>query len=107
MEPTKPTAELSIAEQRRAEVIEPGYTFSTVTDKISTFVLTRKTPLGWFLALGVSFSLLMLLLYALGTLFLRGIEIWGVNVPVGWGFAIIQFVLWVGICHRRTLGTAI
>ena len=107
MEPNKPTADLSIAGQRRAEVIEPGYTFSTVTDKISTIVLTRKTPLGWFLALGVSFSLLMLLLYAVGTLFLRGIGIWGVNVPVGWGFAIINFVWWIGIGHAGTLISAI
>src|SRR5260370_19210086 len=107
MEPTKPVAALAIAEQRSAEVIEPGYTFSTVTDKISTIVLTRKTPLGWFLALGVSFSLLMLLLYAVGTLFLRGIGIWGVNVPVGWGFAIINFVWWIGIGHAGTLISAI
>src|SRR6266480_3585563 len=107
MEPTKPTADLSIAEQRRAEVIEPGYTFSTVTDKISTIVLTRKTPLGWFLALGISFSLMMLLLYAVGVLFLRGIGIWGVNVPIGWGFAIINFVWWIGIGHAGTLISAI
>ncbi len=44
------TTELSIAERRRAEVIEPGHTFSTVTDKIGAIVLTRKTPLGWFMA---------------------------------------------------------
>src|SRR5438034_7823357 len=107
MEPPKPTAERAITEERRAEVIAPCYTFSTLTDKISTIVLTRKTPLGWFLALGVSFSLLMLLLYAVGTLFLRGIGIWGVNVPVGWGFAIINFVWWIGIGHAGTLISAI
>src|SRR5690242_16142037 len=107
MEPTKPTAELSVAEQRRDEVIEPGYTFSGVTDKISAIVLTRKTPLGWFLALGISFSMLMLLLYAMGNLFLRGIGIWGVNIPIGWGFDIINFVWWIGIGHAGTLISAI
>jgi molybdopterin-containing oxidoreductase family membrane subunit len=89
------------------QVIEPGYTFSTVTDKISTIVLTKKTPFGWFLALGFSFSLMMLLLYAVGVLFLRGIGIWGVNQPIGWGFAIINFVWWIGIGHAGTLISAI
>jgi Ni/Fe-hydrogenase subunit HybB-like protein len=107
IENPKPPAELSLAEQRRAEVIQPGHTFSTVTDKISTIVLTKKTPLGWFLALGFSFTLMMVLLYAVGVLFLRGIGIWGVNVPIGWGFAIINFVWWIGIGHAGTLISAI
>src|SRR5258705_10762592 len=107
MDPTKLSGELSPAELRQAEVIEPGHTFSTVTDKISAIVLTKKTPLGWFIALGISFSLMMLLLYAVGVLFLRGIGIWGVNVPVGWGFAIINFVWWIGIGHAGTLISAI
>jgi hypothetical protein len=32
----------------RAPVIEPGYTFGSVTDKISAIVLTRRTSAGWF-----------------------------------------------------------
>jgi molybdopterin-containing oxidoreductase family membrane subunit len=31
----------------RLPVIAPGHTFGTVTDKISSIVLTRKTSLGW------------------------------------------------------------
>ena len=99
MEPSKSPTELSLAEQRRAEVIEPGHTFSTVTDKISAIVLKRKTPTGWFLAFAASFSLLMVLLYAVGKVFVQGIGIWGVNEPVGWGFAIVNFVWWIGIGH--------
>ncbi len=109
MSPGNPNdlSELTIAERKRAEVIEPGYTFSTVTDKISSIVLGRKTPIGWFLALGVSFSLLMVLLYSVGLLFVKGVGVWGVNVPVGWGFAIINFVWWIGIGHAGTLISAI
>ena len=33
--------------------------------------------------------------------------IWGVNVPVGWGFDIINFVWWIGIGHAGTLISAI
>src|SRR4051812_2553912 len=107
MEPSKSPTELSLAEQRRAEVIEPGHTFSSVTDKISAIVLKRKTPTGWFLAFAASFSLLMVLLYAVGKLFVQGIGIWGVNEPVGWGFAIVNFVWWIGIGHAGTLISAI
>ena len=36
-----------------------------------------------------------------------GTGIWGINVPVGWGFAIINFVWWIGIGHAGTLISAI
>jgi Ni/Fe-hydrogenase subunit HybB-like protein len=49
----------------------------------------------------------MVLLYAIGRLLLIGVGIWGVNVPVGWGFAIINFVWWIGIGHAGTLISAI
>jgi hypothetical protein len=52
-------------EQRQpaAPVIEPGYTFGTVTDKISSIVLTRPTSNGWFLGFGVAFLLTMMMLF--------------------------------------------
>src|SRR3989454_4488825 len=90
-----------------APVIEPGHTFATVTDKISSIVLTRPTSNGWFVGFGLAFLVFMGGLYAIGYLFLRGIGIWGVNVPVGWGFAIINFVWWIGIGHAGTLISAI
>jgi Ni/Fe-hydrogenase subunit HybB-like protein len=98
---------LSVDDPKSTEVIEPGYTFSSVTDKISTIVLTKKTPVGWFIAFACSFSLLMVFLYAVGKLFVVGIGIWGVNIPVGWGFAIVNFVWWIGIGHAGTLISAI
>jgi molybdopterin-containing oxidoreductase family membrane subunit len=36
-----------------------------------------------------------------------GLGIWGLNAPVGWGFAIINFVWWIGIGHAGTLISAI
>ncbi len=91
----------------RAPVIEPGHTFATVTDKISSIVLTRPTSTGWFVGFGVAFLLTMMLLYALGYLFIKGVGIWGINIPVGWGFAIVNFVWWIGIGHAGTLISAI
>ena len=40
-------------------------------------------------------------------LLLKGTGIWGINIPVGWGFAIINFVWWIGIGHAGTLISAI
>jgi molybdopterin-containing oxidoreductase family membrane subunit len=89
------------------DVIGPGHTFASVTDKISSIVLTRKTPLFWTVGFGIGFLLTILLLFAVGTLFVKGIGIWGVNAPVGWGFAIVNFVWWIGIGHAGTLISAI
>src|SRR5438874_5173526 len=88
-------------------VIAPGHTFGTVTDKISSIVLTRKTPLGWWLGFGVSFLLAMLLFASLAWLVVKGIGIWGNNQPVGWAFDITNFVWWIGIGHAGTLISAI
>jgi Ni/Fe-hydrogenase subunit HybB-like protein len=94
-------------ERVKAPIIEPGYSFATVTDKISAVVLSGRTPTFWFFAFGIAFGLFMLLMVAIGNLVLRGIGIWGVNVPVGWGFAIVNFVWWIGIGHAGTLISAI
>lgn len=88
-------------------VIAPGHTFASITDKISSIVLVKKTTYGWFIGFGIAFMLVMLLVYCLGMLFLKGIGIWGNNQPVGWGFDIINFVWWIGIGHAGTLISAI
>jgi Ni/Fe-hydrogenase subunit HybB-like protein len=88
-------------------IIGPGHTFASVTDKIASIVLSKKTPLSWFIGFAVSFALLNMLLVALAYLLLRGVGIWGVNVPIAWAFAIINFVWWIGIGHAGTLISAI
>ena len=88
-------------------VIAPGYTFATVTDKISAIVLSRRTTLGWVVGFGVGLLLTMLLLVAVTYLFLKGVGIWGINIPIAWGFAIVNFVWWIGIGHAGTLISAI
>ena len=88
-------------------VLEPGHTFASVTDKISTIVLTRRVTTGWLAGFAIAFLLMMMLFYALAMLFLTGIGIWGNNVPVAWAFDIINFVWWIGIGHAGTLISAI
>jgi Ni/Fe-hydrogenase subunit HybB-like protein len=88
-------------------VIAPGYTFGSVTDKISSIVLTRKTPMGWWVGFLLAFALVNVLVVSIAYLLVTGIGIWGVNIPVGWGFAIVNFVWWIGIGHAGTLISAI
>jgi Ni/Fe-hydrogenase subunit HybB-like protein len=88
-------------------IIEPGYTLGTVTDKISSIVLGRGTSKGWVFGFAIAFSLLMLLNFTVGYLLIKGVGIWGINIPVGWGFAIVNFVWWIGIGHAGTLISAI
>ena len=40
-------------------------------------------------------------------LLVRGVGIWGINIPVAWGFAIVNFVWWIGIGHAGTFISAI
>src|SRR5213078_5195544 len=40
-------------------------------------------------------------------LFMKGVGVWGINIPNGWGFAIINFVWWIGIGHAGTLISAV
>jgi molybdopterin-containing oxidoreductase family membrane subunit len=88
-------------------VLPPGHTFTTVTDKISSIVLTQRTPLGYWLALLTAAVGAGLLLISLSYLVVKGIGIWGNNIPVGWAFDITNFVWWIGIGHAGTLISAI
>jgi molybdopterin-containing oxidoreductase family membrane subunit len=89
------------------KVIGPGQTFRSVTEKITRIVLTPHTPMSWFGLFGVAGAGVMMLLVALVWLLLKGVGIWGITQPVAWGFAIINFVWWIGIGHAGTLISAI
>ena len=87
-------------------VVAPGHSPGSVTDQITAVVL-NETPRWWWVGFGFSFLLVLVLLQALTKLLFEGTGIWGLNIPVGWGFAIINFVWWIGIGHAGTLISAI
>jgi molybdopterin-containing oxidoreductase family membrane subunit len=95
------------APYRLPPVIEPGHSFGSITDKISAIVLTKHTPLVWFVVAGIGFLMTLMLFAALTKLLFTGVAIWGNNQPVGWAFDIINFVWWIGIGHAGTLISAI
>src|ERR1700760_1595328 len=88
-------------------VIAPGHTFKSVTQKISAIVLTANTPWAWIGGLFFAATIATGVLIGLTWLVLKGGGIWGVTIPGGWGFAIINFVWWIGIGHAGTLISAI
>jgi Ni/Fe-hydrogenase subunit HybB-like protein len=90
-----------------APILDPRHTYGSVTDKISAIVLTRKTGRGWLFGFGIGFLLMMIMFWTIAMLLIRGVGLFGINIPVAWGFDILNFVWWIGIGHAGTLISAI
>ncbi len=94
------------AELEREPLVLNQRTPSWISDKIAG-ITEGKTPRWWWIAFipsALAFALLIVLIsYLVGT----GIGVWGVNRPVMWGWAIVNFVWWIGIGHAGTLISAI
>lgn len=88
-------------------LIAPGQTMESVTRTISDIPLLHPYPRFWWTGFVIAFALVLLLLTSIAWLFTHGIGIWGVNVPIAWGFAIVNFVWWIGIGHAGTFISAI
>jgi len=80
---------------------------ASVSDRIGGIPLERGFHPRWLALFGAGLSLTLLGLVAVSWLVLRGVGIWGINIPVAWGFAILCFVWWIGIGHAGTLISAI
>src|SRR5580765_3568596 len=93
--------------KRLSPVLGPGHTYGSVTDKIAAVVLTQPPTTGWIVGFALSFTVVMLLIISLSWLIIKGVGIWGINIPIVWGFAIVSFVWWFGIGHAGTLISAI
>src|SRR5215216_3969875 len=91
----------------RLPVMTGKYSLGTLGDKIGAIVLAPRAPLGWYVGTAITGLLVLVLLTAVTWLFIEGVGIWGINVPVAWGMAIGNFVWWIGIGHAGTLISAI
>jgi molybdopterin-containing oxidoreductase family membrane subunit len=88
-------------------VLRAGWGYASIGDKISDIVLTRPVRWPWLLAFLATLGGTVVFLGATAYLFAKGIGIWGVRIPVAWGFAIANFVWWIGIGHAGTFISAI
>ena len=78
-----------------------------LTDRVRCIQSAPVAPRTWGVAFAAAAVLGLLLPVSLLYLLAAGVGIWGVNVPVSWGFAIVNFVWWIGIAHAGTLISAI
>jgi len=92
---------------RRAPLVLGLADYAAVTQRVCGVVERPRPPRGWYVAFAISTSLTAVLLAMIAYLFVRGVGVWGLNVPVGWAFDITNFVFWVGIGHAGTLISAI
>ena len=90
----------------RAPLVLGGLDFHGLTELVAQPV-ERPTPPAWWIALFISLSLLGVYGISVAWLVWEGTGVWGLNNPVGWGWAIVNFVFWVGIGHAGTLISAI
>ena len=103
----QPEGSVETGFHRPEPVLGGGQNYASVDAQISAIVLNRPVTNGWLFGLAVGFTFVMILLYAITYLIVKGVGIWGINVPVAWGFAIANFVWWVGIGHAGTLISAV
>jgi Ni/Fe-hydrogenase subunit HybB-like protein len=82
-------------------------TLASVTDKVCGIIERKRMPRVWYIALGISSILTVVLFAMIGYLLYKGVGVWGLNNPVFWGYAIVNLVFWIGIGHAGTLISAV
>lgn len=87
-------------------VVEGRPTLADI-DRVIAHPMETKPSKKYFIALGITLTMLFLGAFSLGLTLFYGIGVWGNNQPVGWGFGIVNFVFWVGIGHAGTLISAV
>ncbi len=93
----------------RAPLVEGGKKFSDVTNIVCApaELPVVKTPSWWLIAFCISVAGLGMYVSLVGYLVWEGTGVWGLNSPNAWGWAIVNFVWWIGIGHAGTLISAI
>lgn len=92
---------------RPAVLVTGAHDLKSITELVSRIAEAPKPPRAWYVAMAFSSALLLVFLAMVGYLFVAGTGVWGIMMPVAWGFAIVNFVFWVGIGHAGTLISAI
>ncbi|MFW6058876.1 MAG: quinol:electron acceptor oxidoreductase subunit ActD [Phycisphaeraceae bacterium] len=89
-----------------AQVLHPGQTYESVTRRV-VGVPTARPGWVWVAGLGLALAATGMMAVAIAVLLALGVGVWGIRIPTAWGFAIVNFVWWIGIGHAGTLISAI
>jgi Ni/Fe-hydrogenase subunit HybB-like protein len=95
-----------MTEIHNPNILKPGHTYTSVTDQISSRVM-NEPPRGWWIGFLISIVFVVVFTISVAVLLLRGVGIWGINVPVAWGLDIVNMVWWAGVAHAGTLLSAV
>lgn len=87
-------------------LIPPGLNHRELSERVAGLVLGRPSK-AWYLVLAVSGALSLMLVVSVAYVLLRGVGLFGINIPVAWGFPIVNTIWWVGIAHAGTLISAV
>jgi molybdopterin-containing oxidoreductase family membrane subunit len=89
------------------EMLSREASYDSVSEQVAGVSLQHPHRKAWFAGFTIAFSLFLIFCVAVSYLLYRGVGIWGINIPVAWGFAITNFVWWIGIGHAGTFISAI
>jgi molybdopterin-containing oxidoreductase family membrane subunit len=92
---------------RDVGVLRAGWQYASLSDKIADLVLQRPPGRAWLIGFALTLAGTLVLLGATAWLFMTGVGLWGINIPVAWGFAIANCVWWIGIGHAGTFISAV
>jgi Ni/Fe-hydrogenase subunit HybB-like protein len=93
-------------ELEREPLVLNQKSIGSISDAIAG-IAEGKTPWWWWAAFVPALILLTVLFTLISYLVSAGTGVWGLAHPVMWGWAIINFVWWIGIGHAGTLISAI
>ena len=79
----------------------------SLSEEVSDRVLRPERRCWWWIGFGVSLALLLMLVVAVSWLFFNGIGVWGIDIPVAWGFAIAEYVWWIALASGGTIISAL
>jgi Ni/Fe-hydrogenase subunit HybB-like protein len=83
-------------------VVAPGVTMRSLSEEVGEPNLRPKTPLWWWISFGFSLSLLLVLVVAVIWTLDKSVGAWGINIPVAWGLAIVDYVWWIAAASGAT-----
>lgn len=83
-----------------------GSNYAAVTEEITDIPLHFPSPIQWWICFACALLLLLLFFVSVFVLFKDGVGVWNLNIPVGWGIAIANYIWFLGIGHAGTLISA-
>ena len=107
--PTAPTSVKIAAPPREIErepLVLNNRSLGWISDQIAG-IIEGKTPTWWWVTMLISLPVMLMCFTMIGYLISTGVGVWGLNSPIAWGWAIVNFVFWIGIGHAGTLISAV